>query len=184
VVPAFRHIHSWPWLRSLGYGYVSLCLQRGCCHYLLAALRRRHHLDAFSTDLLRRLTGLLHSEFAMTDLGDLHHFLGISVTLVGWPLSVSATVCGGSPPARRHGRVSLHVDTSGHSCQAVGHRWSSGGRRHPVSESGWCPSVLDTNAPRPRLRCSAGVPLHARSTGASSGVAQADLAICEGYAVY
>ena len=45
MVPAFRHIHSWPWLRSLGYGYVSLCLQRGCCHCLLAALRRRHHLD-------------------------------------------------------------------------------------------------------------------------------------------
>ena len=37
-------------------------------------------LTASSTDLLRRLTGLLHSEFAMTDLGDLHHFLGISVT--------------------------------------------------------------------------------------------------------
>jgi hypothetical protein len=33
-----------------------------------------------STRLLRRLTELLHSEFAMTDLGDLHHFLGISVT--------------------------------------------------------------------------------------------------------
>jgi len=94
-------------------------------------------LTASSTDVLRWLTGLLHSEFAMTDLGDQHHFLGISVTRwFKWPLSVSATVCGGSPPACRHGRVSLHVDTSGHSCQAVGHRWSSGGRRHLVSESG------------------------------------------------
>ena len=37
-------------------------------------------LMASSTDLLRRLTGLLHSEFSMTDLGDLHHFLGILVT--------------------------------------------------------------------------------------------------------
>jgi hypothetical protein len=37
-------------------------------------------LTASSTALLRRLTQLLHSEFAMTDLGDLHHFLGISVT--------------------------------------------------------------------------------------------------------
>jgi hypothetical protein len=35
---------------------------------------------ASSTALLRRLTQLLHSEFAMTDLGDLYHFLGISVT--------------------------------------------------------------------------------------------------------
>jgi hypothetical protein len=37
-------------------------------------------LTASTTQLLRRLTELLHSEFAMTDLGDLHHFLGISVT--------------------------------------------------------------------------------------------------------
>jgi hypothetical protein len=37
-------------------------------------------LTASSASLLRRLTELLHSEFAMTDLGDLHHFLGISVT--------------------------------------------------------------------------------------------------------
>ena len=37
-------------------------------------------LTASSTDLLRRITDRLHSEFAMTDLGDLHHFLGISVT--------------------------------------------------------------------------------------------------------
>jgi len=79
VVPAFRHIHSWPWLRSLGYGYVSLCLQRGCCHCLLLYVDDII-LTASSADLLRRLTGLLHSEFAMTDLGDLHHFLGISVT--------------------------------------------------------------------------------------------------------
>jgi hypothetical protein len=37
-------------------------------------------LTASSTSLLRHLTEHLHSEFAMTDLGDLHHFLGISVT--------------------------------------------------------------------------------------------------------
>jgi hypothetical protein len=37
-------------------------------------------LTASSTPLLRRITELLHSEFVMTDLGDLHHFLGISVT--------------------------------------------------------------------------------------------------------
>ena len=37
-------------------------------------------LTASSTDLLHRITDRLHSEFAMTDLGDLHHFLGISVS--------------------------------------------------------------------------------------------------------
>jgi hypothetical protein len=37
-------------------------------------------LTASSTRLLRRITESLHSEFAMIDLGDLHHFLGISVT--------------------------------------------------------------------------------------------------------
>jgi len=37
-------------------------------------------LTASSTDLLLSIIGRLHAEFAMTDLGDLHHFLGISVT--------------------------------------------------------------------------------------------------------
>jgi hypothetical protein len=37
-------------------------------------------LTASSSALLRRITERLHSEFAMSDLGDLHHFLGISVT--------------------------------------------------------------------------------------------------------
>ena len=37
-------------------------------------------LTASSDALLRRLIDRLHSEFAMTDLGELHHFLGISVT--------------------------------------------------------------------------------------------------------
>jgi hypothetical protein len=37
-------------------------------------------LTASSDALLRRLIDRLHSEFAMTDLGEIHHFLGISVT--------------------------------------------------------------------------------------------------------
>ena len=37
-------------------------------------------LTASSTTLLQHIMGLLHSEFATTDLGNLHHFLGISVT--------------------------------------------------------------------------------------------------------
>ena len=37
-------------------------------------------LTASSPALLRRIMERLHSEFAMTDLGELHHFLEISVT--------------------------------------------------------------------------------------------------------
>ena len=37
-------------------------------------------LTASTPALLQCITERLHSEFAMTDLGDLHHFLGISVT--------------------------------------------------------------------------------------------------------
>nr|ABA95677.1 retrotransposon protein, putative, Ty1-copia subclass [Oryza sativa Japonica Group] len=36
-------------------------------------------LTASSAELLRHITARLHTEFAMTDLGDLHFFLGISV---------------------------------------------------------------------------------------------------------
>ncbi|WVZ63750.1 hypothetical protein U9M48_013358 [Paspalum notatum var. saurae] len=37
-------------------------------------------LTTSSTALLRHITERLHTEFAMTDLGDLHHFLGVSIT--------------------------------------------------------------------------------------------------------
>jgi len=37
-------------------------------------------VTASSSTLLQHVTSRLHSEFAMTDLGNLHHFLGISVT--------------------------------------------------------------------------------------------------------
>ena len=37
-------------------------------------------LSVSSTTLLQHIMGRLHSKFAMTDLGALHHFLGISVT--------------------------------------------------------------------------------------------------------
>jgi hypothetical protein len=36
-------------------------------------------VTASSCELLQLIRARLHSEFAMTDLGDLHHFLGISV---------------------------------------------------------------------------------------------------------
>jgi hypothetical protein len=37
-------------------------------------------LTASTTPLLQQLTARLHTEFAMTDLGALHFFLGVSVT--------------------------------------------------------------------------------------------------------
>jgi hypothetical protein len=37
-------------------------------------------ITASSTPLLQRLLDWLHSEFAMTDLGDFHYFLGIAIT--------------------------------------------------------------------------------------------------------
>jgi hypothetical protein len=46
-------------------------------------------LTASSTDLLQLIMVRLHSEFAMTDLGDLHHFLGISVMLLSQGLFLS-----------------------------------------------------------------------------------------------
>jgi hypothetical protein len=46
-------------------------------------------LTASTPELLQHVTELLHHEFAMTDLGDLSYFLGISVTRspTGMPLS-------------------------------------------------------------------------------------------------
>jgi hypothetical protein len=37
-------------------------------------------LTASSIELLDSIIRRLHTEFAMTNLGDLHHFLGISIT--------------------------------------------------------------------------------------------------------
>jgi hypothetical protein len=37
-------------------------------------------LTASSSMMLQAIMGRLHSKFAMTDLGALHHFLGISVS--------------------------------------------------------------------------------------------------------
>ncbi|WVZ93845.1 hypothetical protein U9M48_039799 [Paspalum notatum var. saurae] len=51
-------------------------------------------LTASSSALLQCVTALLHSEFAMMDLGALHHFLGISVTRSSDGLFLSETqVC-------------------------------------------------------------------------------------------
>ena len=70
-------------------------------------------LTASSSDLLQRIMARLHSEFTMTDLDDLHHFLGISVTRSpGGPVPFPVPVRCGSTLAGGHSRVSLHLDSS------------------------------------------------------------------------
>jgi hypothetical protein len=66
--------------------------------------------------LTASLIELLHSlgvfiQNSLTDLGDLHHFLGISVTRTFDVLFLSqAAVCFGPASARRYERVPLHLD--------------------------------------------------------------------------
>jgi len=60
-------------------------------------------LTTSSPALLQCIAEHLHSQFAVKDLGDLHHFLGIFVTRSGRPLLVSATVRHRAPLERGHG---------------------------------------------------------------------------------
>jgi len=72
------------YIRQLGFtpstSDVSLFVYKegGCLAYLLLYVDDII-LTASSPALLQRIINRLHSEFAMTDLGDLHHFLNISV---------------------------------------------------------------------------------------------------------
>ena len=70
-------------------------------------------LTASSPVVLQHLTRLLHSEFAMMDLGDLHHFLSIFVmhSSDGLFLSQRQYVVDLLQRAGIHGQVSLYRDT-------------------------------------------------------------------------
>jgi len=73
------------YLRQLGFSTSSsdtslFVLQDGGATVYLLLYVDDIVLTASTPALLRRITERLHSEFAMTDLGDLHHFLGISIT--------------------------------------------------------------------------------------------------------
>ncbi|GJY22830.1 ribonuclease H-like domain-containing protein [Tanacetum coccineum] len=48
-------------------------------------------LTTFSTSLVQRIISLLHAEFAMTDLGSLNYFLGISATRTTFGIFLSQT---------------------------------------------------------------------------------------------
>jgi hypothetical protein len=83
-------------------------------------------LTASSSDLLRRIIADLSSEFAMTDLGALHHFLGISVTQSFDGLHLSQRQYA-MDLLQRAGMAECHptatpVDSQ---VQAVCHRWRS-----------------------------------------------------------
>ena len=73
------------YLRQLGFSASAsdtslFVLQEGGATAYLLLYVNDIVLTASTLALLQRITERLHSEFAMTDLGDLHHFLGISVT--------------------------------------------------------------------------------------------------------
>jgi hypothetical protein len=68
-------------------------------------------ITASSSELLHSIIARLRLEFAMTDLGELSYFLGISVTRSTAGLHLPATVCRRSSEARRYGRVSRHHHT-------------------------------------------------------------------------
>ena len=69
-------------------------------------------LTASSTDLLLSIIGRLHAEFAMTDLGDLHHFLGISVTRTSEGLLLSQRQYASDLLQRAGMSESLYLDAS------------------------------------------------------------------------
>ena len=70
-------------------------------------------LTTSSPNLLQRITTCLHSESAMTDLGDLYHFHGIAVTWsTDGPVPVSTIVRHRRSIVGGHGQGLLHRDTS------------------------------------------------------------------------
>jgi hypothetical protein len=78
-------------------------------------------ITASSTPLLQRLLDRLHSEFAMTDLGDLHYFLGIAVTRSSDGLFLSQRQYA-ADIIQRAGMSECHSSATPrrHSCQAFG----------------------------------------------------------------
>jgi len=81
MVPAFRHIY----IRQLGFvpsvsdTSVFVYKDGDQLAYLLLYVDDIV-LTASSDSLLHNIIGRLHTEFAFSDVGALHHFLGISVT--------------------------------------------------------------------------------------------------------
>ena len=79
MAPVVCFVHLQPRLHGGEIRHVSIYRDRDDVAHLLLYINDIV-LTASSATLLRRITDWLSSEFAMTDLGALHYFLGISVT--------------------------------------------------------------------------------------------------------
>jgi len=82
VLPAFCILHLPPRVFSIDIWHIPFYLKRGSWCRIYASIQ-----------LLQCITKHLHSEFAMIDLGDLHHFLGISVSGSSNSLFLSQRQC-------------------------------------------------------------------------------------------
>jgi hypothetical protein len=71
-MPLLHLRHVWLW-------HMPLRLQGGGATTYLLLYIDDIVLTISSTALLQHIMGLLHLEFIVTDLGTLHHFLGISI---------------------------------------------------------------------------------------------------------
>jgi hypothetical protein len=162
VVPAIHHIHPAHRFHRFCLRHLSLCLRRGRSCHVLATLRRRHHPHRFldgPPPAYHRVTPLRVCHDGPWRPSPLPRHL--RRTLRRRPLPIPAIVHPRSPAACRHGRVSLHDDPSGHSCQAVSLEWRCSREPIGVSESHRRPTVLHTDLARLGVRCLAVVPLHA-----------------------
>jgi hypothetical protein len=116
-------------------------------------------LTAFSTKLLRRTISALQQEFAMKDLGPLHHFLSITVERRPHLHTGGSSTCG-------HGSLQAVYDSSRHLGEACCGLRASGTGRLPVSEYRRCSSVPDVHPTRHRLHHAADLSTYARPQGA------------------
>jgi hypothetical protein len=79
MVPAIRHVHYLSFVPVVSDTSLFVYKEGTATAYLLLYVDDIV-LTASSSTLLQAIMGRLHSEFAMTDLGALHHFLSISVS--------------------------------------------------------------------------------------------------------
>jgi len=89
VVPAVRHIHTTVGFCSFGSGTSLFLYKDGAQLAYLLLYVDDIVLTACLDALLHSIIGGLHTEFAMTDLGALYHFLGILVTMTSDDLFLS-----------------------------------------------------------------------------------------------
>jgi hypothetical protein len=120
-------------------------------------------LTASTADLLQRTIIALQREFAIKDLGPLHHFLDITAERRPWGLFLH----------QRQYAIDILERAGMSDCKPC----SIGRRRDVLPKPHRRASVPHLLPTRHRLRCPAGVPPHAHPTGAPSHPSQADPAL-------